>query len=239
MAGSKPRASVLSPLRRAATEAVAGPEILPVAGEGATEGTEANSDAGTVVLGSSVLMKEAKGEGAGAGGVVWGVGFAVAKGDSGAEVKSEGMGVGWAGVEKGEAASGIKPKGETGGLEGVGAAVEMSKNGVGGRELAGGCEGSRRGGRMVETMGAGAESAIEEDGGAGCKRLWKGDAGADGVEGGALNREPKGLGGASVACGAEGGMAPEIRAGSLAAGRRTMRVSSGATGIWKIPGQTR
>jgi hypothetical protein len=34
-------------------------------------------------------------------------------------------------------------------------------------------------------------------------------------------------------------MAPEMRAGSLAAGKRTMRVSSGETGVWKMPGQTR
>lgn len=145
-------------------------------------------------------MKAAKGEG---GAEVAGSGAAgeLAKGDSGAELNREGMAGGAEGTEKGEVGAGMTPKGEGGGLPGAGAEAAISKKGVGGSELAGGCEGSRRGGRTVEARGDGADSAMEKAaggaGGSGWMRLWKGEGAADGVEGAALNRELKGLAGAA------------------------------------------
>lgn len=174
--GSKPRASALCPWSKAATEAVAAPVNFPGAveeGKGAAEATDSRSDAGAGLSGSGGALKEAKGEEVGGGGS--GAMGALANGDSGVGVNSEEIAAGWEGMEKGEPGSGIMPKGEGGGLVGVGAEAEISKKGMGGSELAGACEGSRRGGRIVEAGGAGADSGIRNadggDGGSGCRRL--------------------------------------------------------------------
>jgi hypothetical protein len=157
-------------------------------------------DGGAAISGSGAALKEAKGDG-GAGEAGSGAAVEPAKGDSGAALNKEGMAGGCVGSENGELGAGITPKGEGGGLARAGAEAAISKKGVGGRELAGGCEGSRRGGRTVEARGDGADSAMEKAaggaGGSGWMRLWKGEGAADGVEGAALNKELKGLAGAA------------------------------------------
>ena len=201
--GSKPRASALWPWSRAATEAVAAPVSFPGAagaGKGAVEGMDWRREGGAAFSGSGGALKAAKGEG-GAEAAGSGAAGVLANGDSGAALNKEGMTGGCEGAEKGEVGADIAPKGEGGGLARAGAEAAISKKGVGGRELAGGCEGSRRGGRTVEAKGDGADSAREKAeggaGGSGWMRLWKGEAGPDGVEGAALNKELKGLAGAA------------------------------------------
>jgi len=198
MPGSKSRASVLWPWSRAAPVSLPGPGAEG-AGKGAAEGMDWRRDGAASFLGSGGGLKAAEGEG---GAEVAGSGAAweLAKGESGAELNREGMAGGAEGTEKGELGAGMTPKGDGGGLAGVGAEAAISRKGVGGSELAGGCEGSCRGGRTVEDRGEdGAGSAMEKAGGgvggSGWMRLWKGEGAADGVEGASLNRELKGLAG--------------------------------------------
>jgi hypothetical protein len=122
--------------------------------------------------------------------------------------------------------------------------VAISKKGAGGRKLAGGWEGSRRGGKLVSGrcsegggagLAAGGAKAIAGGGGEGSPSRLEINPGVEaavGSEDGTVkgeslaspSREAKGLAGAAVEAAA-------INAGSRAAGSRIERGSSGDTGI--------